>query len=67
MDVKAKFGEKIKELRLKKGLSQEQLALIAEVDRTYIPDIEKGRRNVSLVVIYKLAQALQVNIKDFFD
>ena len=67
MDVKLKFGLKIKELRKLKGISQEKLANSAEIDRTYLPTIEKGERNVSIVVIEKLANALGVKIKDLFD
>jgi transcriptional regulator with XRE-family HTH domain len=67
MDIKKKFGDKIKNLRLERGLSQEALANEANLDRTYIPGIEKGERNVSITVIEKLAIALKVSIKDFFD
>ena len=67
MDVKFKFGKKIKSLRLEKGLSQEQLAHKANLDRTYIPSIEKGERNVSITVIEKLAIALSVTVKDLFN
>jgi transcriptional regulator with XRE-family HTH domain len=62
MDIKQKFGKRLKELRLQKGLSQEALANIADLDRTYIPSIEKGERNVSITVIEKLAKALKVEI-----
>ncbi|MDP4202049.1 MAG: helix-turn-helix transcriptional regulator [Bacteroidota bacterium] len=67
MDVKKKFGDKIKKLRLERGLSQEGLANEANLDRTYIPGIEKGNRNVSITVIEKLAIALKVNMKELFD
>ena len=67
MDIKKKFGLKIKELRKAKGYSQEKLANMAEIDRTYLPTIEKGERNVSIEVAEKLAKALKVNIKDLFD
>lgn len=67
MNIKQKFGLKIKELRKIKGLSQEKLANLAEIDRTYLPTIEKGERNVSIEVIEKLAKALEVKIKDLFD
>ncbi|MDA9234650.1 helix-turn-helix domain-containing protein [Polaribacter sp.] len=60
MNIKQKFGVKIKQLRTKKGWSQEKLALNAGLDRTYLPSIEKGERNVSLEVIEKLALALNV-------
>ncbi len=66
MDNKLKFGNQVKKIRLEKGLSQEALALEADLDRTYIPSIEKGKRNVSLEVIYKLAKALNIDIADFF-
>lgn len=66
MDIKKKFGEKLKKLRLERGLSQEGLANEANLDRTYIPGIEKGERNVSITVIEKLAIALKVEIRDFF-
>ena len=62
MDIKQKFGKRLKELRLQKGLSQEALANIADLDRTYIPSIEKGERNVSITVIEKLAKALKEEI-----
>jgi transcriptional regulator with XRE-family HTH domain len=67
MEIKEKFGNKLKELRIARGLSQEKLALLADLDRTYIPSIEKGKRNVSITVLEKLAKALDINIKDFFD
>jgi transcriptional regulator with XRE-family HTH domain len=62
MNIKKKFGKKVKLLRTNKGWSQEQLALNAGLDRTYIPSIEKGERNVSITVIEKIATALGVNI-----
>lgn len=67
MDIKVKFGKKIKKMRLEKGISQETLAFLADLDRTYIPSIEKGERNVSIVVIEKLARAFKVSPKYFFD
>jgi DNA-binding XRE family transcriptional regulator len=67
VNIKQKFGKKIKELRLKAGLSQEVLANLAELDRTYIPSIEKGERNVSILVAEKLARAFGVPVKELFD
>ena len=66
MDIKQKFGNNLKRLRLEKGLSQEKLALNADIDRTYIPSIEKGERNVSIVTAEKLAIALNVPISELF-
>lgn len=67
MDIKILVGKRVKELRNKLGLSQEELADYAELDRTYITSVERGRRNISIVNIEKLASALKVTLKDFFD
>jgi DNA-binding XRE family transcriptional regulator len=67
MDIKKKFGKQVKKFRLKKGLSQEALANQADLDRTYIPSIEKGDRNVSIIVIEKIAKALKVKIVELLD
>lgn len=66
MDIKKKFGKNLKRLRLEKEISQESLALSADLDRTYIPSIEKGERNVSITVVEKLANALNVQISELF-
>ena len=66
MNVIKSFGDKIKVLRLEKGYSQEELASRAGIDRTYISDIEKGERNVSLKIIEKLALALDREIFELF-
>jgi len=54
------FGKKLQDLRKKRGLTQEQLAEIAEFDRTYISMLERGARNPSLLNIYRLAEALKI-------
>lgn len=64
MNINEIFGLRVKSLRLKKGLSQEKLAVMADIDRTYLPSIEKGKRNVSLTVASKLAQALELSISE---
>ena len=66
MDIKVKFGKNLKQLRLEKGISQESLAMLADLDRTYIPSIEKGERNVSITVVEKLAKALNIDISELF-
>lgn len=58
MELKKNLGIAIKKLRKNMGLSQEKLAIDAEVDRRYLSDIENGTRNVSLEVLEKLAAAL---------
>ena len=60
------FGQHLKQLRQQKGLSQEQLGLIADLDRTYISGIERGVRNVSLANIFKIAKALNVESVELF-
>ncbi len=67
MEIKKRFGKRVKKLRLEKGLSQEALAHDSDLDRTYIPSIEKGERNVSITVVEKIAKALNVKISDLFD
>ena len=67
MDIKLKVGQRIKELRKELGLSQEALGYEADVDRTYVTDVENGRRNVSMEILERLIKALKVSIKQFFD
>ena len=67
MDIKLKIGQRIKELRKELELSQESLAYKAEVDRTYVTDVENGRRNVSIEILERLIKALDVSITEFFN
>ena len=60
-------GQRIKELRLEIGLSQEALGTKAEVDRTYVTDVENGRRNISVELLEKLIKALEVSFSEFFN
>jgi transcriptional regulator with XRE-family HTH domain len=61
MDELKQFGEKVRAIRTKKGLSQEELAELAGLHRTYISSLELGKRNVSLINIHALAKALGVS------
>jgi len=65
-DVLKKFGEKVREERLKRKLSQEELANIAGVHRTYIGMIERAEKNITLQNIEKMSRALRVTIQDLF-
>lgn len=67
MDIKSVFGKKVKEFRTTQKISQESLADLAGLDRTYISDIEKGKRNVSIETIQKISIALKIEMKDFFE
>jgi DNA-binding XRE family transcriptional regulator len=62
--ISIKFGEKVREIRNSQNLSQEQLAHLADVHRTYIGMIERAEKNITLVNIEKIAKALNVNITD---
>jgi transcriptional regulator with XRE-family HTH domain len=56
------IGHRISELRKLKKLSQENLAFKADIDRTYISSIERGKRSISLAVAIKLSSALEINL-----
>lgn len=64
MNINEIFGNNVRNKRISLKLSQEKLANMAEIDRTYLPDIEKGKRNISLIVAEKIANALGVCLKD---
>ena len=66
MDIKQEFGNRLNQIRKEKKISQERLAELSELNRPYISAIEQGKRNVSLEVIEKLAQALEIEIAEFF-
>ena len=66
MKIIEEFGKRVREIRQLKGISQEELALRAQLHRTYVSSVELGRRNVSLLNIEKLANALDCNVGDFF-
>lgn len=68
MNIKIKIGVRIKELRMKKGLTQEGLAWKSEVDRTYMNHVENSKRNVSVDTLEKIiCQGLECSFKDFFN
>lgn len=61
LQIKKKFGAQLRSIRKKKGLSQETLALMCALDRTYIGSVERGERNISLINIYKISDALGIS------
>ncbi|OXA83966.1 helix-turn-helix transcriptional regulator [Flavobacterium columnare] len=67
MNIKEKFGQKVKLLREEKSISIEHLANISNVDRNYISDIEKGKRNLSIEIMEKIIIALGTDFNAFFD
>ena len=65
-DLKTHVGGRIKMLREKKGLSQEDLAKPFKSQRSYICDVEAGRKNVTLETLHKIAEVLGVEVSVFF-
>ena len=67
MEIKIIIGHRIKQLREKIGMSQKDLAFESDLDRSYIASVENGQRNISIVNITKIATALNVSLKEFFN
>lgn len=67
MDICKSFGNRVRDLRLKQGLSQEVLAQKSGLHRTYIGGVERGERNISLVNIQKIANALNLSLACIVD
>lgn len=65
--ILVEFGKKVRETRLKLGMSQEELASRAGVHRTYIGMIERAEKNITLENIEKIAKALNISIAEFFN
>ena len=63
-NILVNFGERVREIRKGKGLSQEELAHKADLHRTYVGMIERAEKNITLLNIEKIANALEVNIKE---
>lgn len=64
--TRKQFGKRLRELRKKANLSQEELGFRAGIHRTYIGAIERGEQNISVDNIHKLAKALKVPVSDLF-
>jgi transcriptional regulator with XRE-family HTH domain len=60
-DVLVRFGNRLRQIRERVGISQEKLAELAGLHRTYVSSVERGKRNISLLNIEKLADALDVS------
>lgn len=60
------FGARLRELRKERGLSQEGLAHVSDLDRSYVGQVERGERNISLDNIYRFSRALEISPTDFF-
>lgn len=64
--IKEKLGQRIKNLRKEKGLSQEKFALSIDMDRTYYASVESGKRNISINNIQKIANGLGITLAELF-
>lgn len=60
------FGQRVREIRKSKGLSQEGMAALAGVDRSYMGHIERGEKNITLTKIHQISDALGIEVADLF-
>jgi transcriptional regulator with XRE-family HTH domain len=67
MDLKEKIGKRITELRKEKNLSQQKFAYEADIERTFLTHIEKGRKNISVNTLQRILEGLEIPIREFFD
>jgi transcriptional regulator with XRE-family HTH domain len=65
-DVRIRFGKAVRQRRHKLGVSQEELADLCGLDRTYVGGIERGERNPAVVNIEKIAKALKISLAELF-
>jgi transcriptional regulator with XRE-family HTH domain len=66
MEIEKKIGERIYQLRKEQNVSQEKLAEKADLDRTYVSSVERGKRNVSVINLEKISSALGCSLQEFF-
>ena len=64
--ITEEVGQRIRQARNNMGLSQEKLALKADLDRTYLAGTEQGKRNISLQSLEKIVKALEISFEDLF-
>lgn len=63
-DLAEKFGRNLRRIRRNKGISQDKLALSADIDRSYVGRIERGEVNITLEKAYQIASVLECDIRD---
>ncbi|ANQ28604.1 XRE family transcriptional regulator [Vibrio parahaemolyticus] len=63
-DLAKKFGHNVRSMRKDKGISQDKLALTADIDRSYVGRIERGEVNITLEKAYQLAEVLRCDIRE---
>lgn len=64
--IMVRLGQRIKDLRNAKGISQEKFALSIDMDRTYYASVENGKRNISINNIKKIADGLGITLEELF-
>jgi transcriptional regulator with XRE-family HTH domain len=67
MSVNQRFGQRLRVLRMRLGLSQEELAHLCDLDRTYISGVERGKRNICLNNISRIARSLNIRLAELFE
>lgn len=67
MDIKKKIGDRIRIIRLENKFSQDELAIRANIERSFITHIESGRRNISVNTLEKVLSGLEYSFADFFN
>ena len=67
MTINKQLGARIRYLRTQKNMTIEDLALEAEINRNYLSDLERGTRNPTVVVLNKIAKALDINLSTLFE
>ncbi|WP_027088577.1 helix-turn-helix domain-containing protein [Thomasclavelia saccharogumia] len=65
--IEIRFGHRVKEIRVKQNISQEELAFRCGLSKNYISDVERGTRNISLRSIEKIADGFAISIKELFE
>lgn len=60
------FGKRVRAIRKQKGISQEQLAHLAQIDRSYMGKIERGEFNLTITKIYQISEALNIHVIELF-
>lgn len=66
MDILEKMAFNVRRIRVANGISQDELALISNVERAYVGHIERGKKNPTVITLDKLARALDCSVADFF-
>ncbi len=64
--IQVELGQRIQEIRISQGISQEKFALSINMDRTYYASVEAGKRNISIINIKKIADGFGISLSDLF-